>query len=97
MAKENPTLIMSATNPKGLTLELILECLINEVGAKTKKLDDALNNSDDETKLHVIKTAKDNNDGIVERLKSALELQLSTQSEFSKLGPDQGPKGKSRI
>jgi len=96
MAKEKPLLIMSASNPKGLPLETILECLIEEVGVKNDRLAIAIDNAGAE-KLPVMGKMKNNNDAMLELLSGALNLQNETRNEFEKLGPDQGPKGKSRI
>lgn len=82
-------ILMSADNPRGLKLEVLLVALRAEIEAKTAKLE-----SDDRATAQFL---VQNNRRIQSHLRMAEECQRENLRELEKLGPDQGPTGKSRL
>lgn len=85
----NDNILMGADNPDGMTLEDLLQKLIEEIDAKTEKI---VGDDCSEAKF-----VRDNNNHIVAFLHACVGLQTVSMEVLAGMGPNEGPLGKPRI
>lgn len=89
MANPPKYLLMSAANPDGLKLEVLLDIVFDDMSEKCIRI-----NADTRP---VARRVLRNNQQIMALLKQARALQMDSLDVLAHLAPDQGPRGKPRI
>lgn len=90
-------ILMAANNPKGWPLETLMVELQAEMRTKDQRILEALPGCKDEFRRAVYERATCNNKEIISLLHRIEQLQRDTLRRLDELGPDQGPRGVSRL